>query len=379
MIKFWLFSMFSGVVIFLTPAFGQMGLSVNSESGYLSNAFSNYKGTPDYYTGIDATFGRAWMDEVKGFQLAYQGSLNAFKHYRDRTFHDHSAKLAYYRHWSEEGHRLNAGLEVGKKLYSAAYNWYEWQQASGYANVKLNLTEQFYAYLGMTFRLRDYTRLDAFSHWQSSLYWRVSRFFDSGTTLILEADLFTKRYQPSGTTSNIEGLPEIVTLGGGISRQVVALVRMAQAISSQTGISAELQWRKNLLNSVRYLGNPEGSYYSDEELFDDIYGYEGPEISASLKQSLPRRMKLIIGGSLAQKNYEQRLALTLDGLPFEDGRLRQDARNSVWLTLQKAFPLGSEWQPLTVSINWTGIRNKSNDPYNQCTSGFFSVGISEEF
>ena len=372
-------SILVGVIGFLTPAFSQIGLSVNSESGYLGNAFSNYKGTPDYYTGIDATFSYAWADDRKGLQLGYQGTLNAFKQYRDRTFHDHSAKLAYYRYWSEEGHRLNAGVEVGKKLHSDAYRWYEWQQASGYANVKLNLAEQFYAYLGVTFRLRDYALLDAFSHWQSSLYWRVSRFFDSGTTLILEADLFTKRYRPSGATSSVEGLPEIVTLGDGTSRQVVGLLRMAQAISTQTGLSAELLWHKNLLNSARYLGNPEGSYYSDEELFDDIYGYDGPEFSVNLKQNLPWRMKLTIGSGLAQKNYEQRPALTLDGSPFDDGRLRQDTRSSAWLTLQKALPLGSGWQPLAFSINWTGIHNRSNDPYYQYGSGFFSVGISQEF
>jgi len=357
----------------------QIGFSVENENGYMSNAFSNYLARPDYYTSLTSRLNHDWINENEGLRVYYDINLNGFKQYQDRNFFNHNIGLNYYHYLGENGHKINAGMSVGQRYHTQAYQWYEFQQAYVFANAKFILSEQLYAYAGFNIRWRNYNLLDAFSHWQSILFYRISRFLDSGTTIIAEADLLTKRYYPAGQQSDVAELPEIVTLGEGTSQQLSIMLKLAQAITPKMGISLKMLARTNLLRTVRYIGSTSGYYYSDEELFDDVYGYHGQEFNLSLKRKLPWKMMMTVGSGLALKHYDQRLALDLDGVPFDDNRLRDDTRWTYWLSLQKRFKLAKNLSPITFSLNWYGVQNNSNDPYYHYKGQYITFGLSQEF
>ncbi len=358
---------------------GQTEFSIKTMGGYTNNAFANYLSLPDYYTNINAFLNHDWVSEMRGIRWFYDGSLVAFSKYQERTYHSHQVGLTYYSYFDENNNKLNAGVNTSKRYHKEAYHWYELIESSAYTNIKLLLSQQLYTYLGANFIWQEYTSLEAFSNWQSILYWRMSRFFDSGTTLILEADLLGKHYYPVGETSNIDDFPEIVTIGEGSSQQFVGMIKAAQALTAKTGISVQMLLRKSLTTSVRYLGSSTGYYYSDESLFDDIHGYNAEELNLTLKKWLPWNINLIASTTLDWKHYNQRLALDLDGVPFSDERLRADTRISHSISVKKMLKLGANLRPFTLSVNWILMQNSSNDPYYNYNTRFFTFGLSQNF
>ena len=174
-------------------------------------------------------------------------------------------------------------------------------------------------------------------------------------------------------------MPAVFNVGTGSGQQIVTLLRVAQSLFHKTGLSAEYLVRRNPNSSVRYLGTQEGFYFSDEELFDDVFGYQSQEVSAALKQMLPFKMSLQIGGSQSYKNYKNRLATQLDGIPFADLRLRRDSQFVFWMQWEKPLKIAENWQPITLRVSWTNWRNESNDPYYKYHMSYWSFGLEHHF
>ena len=365
-------------IIFLqNGVFAQIGLSLETESGYASNSFANYRMLPDYYFYLSS---RVTYDRIAGshgFRAFYKGYLNTYKVYRDRNFSDHTIGLTVFKNLTK--YKLNAGIQGSGRYFGDSYRWYERRQLYAYVNMKAVLFDQLYGYAGINIRLKDYPYLQPFSHWQNVWFIRLSRFFDTGTTVIAESDLLLKEYVPENTMDSVDELPEIVTLGDGGSQQWVALIRGAQSLTSKTGVNAQLLLRRNIKSSVRYMGSMSGVYYSDEELFDDIFGYNAEQFSLTLRQMLPWRTKLSLGSTWIDKKYDKRLALDLDGTPYPDGRLRSDRRWIHWISIEKSLSVLSTQQPVIFSVDWTLLHNNSNDPFYDYSSNYFTFGISQNF
>jgi len=367
------------MIFYPVALLAQPGFSVQSSGGYTSNVFGNYRTLPDYYTDFNIYANNDWLSENYGLRAYYDGTVTMFDRYRDKNYHHHEVGLSFYHDLNENGGRLYAGIGISKRNHTDTYQWFELNEAFLFANTRIKLMSQLYGYLGLKITNRNYNNLDAFSHWQSVYFARISKFFDSGTTVIFEADLLSKNYIPSTEKSLIEGFPEIVTIGDSYSRQAVVLFRMAQALSITTGLSGQVLVRRNLSNSVRYLGTSDGFFYSDEEVFNDVFGYNAREMELTLKQSLPWKMKLSTGSMLKLKEYNNRLALDLDGNPFLDERFRNDKRWINWFTLEKTIRLSQAVDPLALSIGWTSVNNRSNDVYYDYRTSYFSFTVSQDF
>ena len=177
-----------------TLAFAQVGVSVNAERGFASNIFSNYKQTPDYFNRLEAQFNFDSIEDSQGLRAYYKGSGTLFQKFDYKSFQTHGLGLSYFSYLSENGDRLNAGLNASTRLHSADYKYYEYQQGDGFANVKVLLQPQTFGYAGVSFRSRNYSSLSPYSYWQGMAYMRASRFFNSGTTLIAEVVYMQKQY-----------------------------------------------------------------------------------------------------------------------------------------------------------------------------------------
>ncbi|MBN2411277.1 hypothetical protein JXQ31_06260 [candidate division KSB1 bacterium] len=357
----------------------QPGISVQSSGGYTSNVFGNYRTLPDYYSNFNIYANNDWLNEDHGLRVYYDGNVTMFDQYRDKNYFKHEFGLSLYHDLNKNGDRLYAGTGFSNRKHTENYKWFELFESFLYVNTRIKLMDQLYGYAGLQVTNRNYKNLDAFSHWQSMFFARVSRFFDTGTTIIVEADLSSKNYITSAEKSVIEGFPEMITVGDGQSRQVVALFRMAQALSLTTGLSGQLSIRRNLSNSVRYLGTSDGFYYSDEEVFNDVFGYNAREFELTLKQKLPWNMKLSAGSMLNLNEYNNRLALDLEGNPFPDERFRNDNRLSNWFMLEKTIRLSQAVDPMKISAGWTSVNNKSNDVYYDYRTSYFSFTVSQDF
>ncbi len=367
------------ILLILLPAliFAQPGLLLKTSSGYTDNAFNNYRQNSDYYTWLNAYANHDWIQENSGIRFYYDGSYSAYNQYSDKNYMVNDFGMSFYNYLGQKGNRINAGLSFGSRNHSDAYSWYNVKSGNLYANIKLVLTPQFYGYAGIEMDMQQYDVLEPFSNTQSRFYLRVSRFFNSGTTLIAETDLMSKYYSTESNTSPVENFPEIVTLGDNNSNQFVGLIRLAQSISPKTGLSGQLMVRRNLSNSTRYLGTETGFYYSDEEIFDDIYGYHSTEFDLKLKQRLPWKLSFTLGSSMKNKDYENRLAMDIEGNVFSDYRTRLDNRYTYWASLEKQIRFASNLTPLKMSISITFINNQSNDLYYHYNTQYISFALEQ--
>jgi hypothetical protein len=364
------------ILVANSMALGQIGISIDAESGYASNIFANYRQLPDYYQYVQGYVNYDLLSETAGARIFYQGSATLFENYDVRSYSLHQFGLLYYKHF-KEGQKLNTGLNVNMRLHHDDYRWYEYRQGYIFANYKTILRPQLYGYVGFNSRIRAYDNLSPYSYLQNVVFLRLSSFYNSGTSLIGEFDFMHKQYLHADADPG--EFAALQTDGDGRSSQIVGILRFAQAITPKTGLSAQFILRRNLVSSVRYLINEEGYYYSDEELFDDPFGYEAEQFDITLKQKLPWKMQAEIGGAYVMKHYSNRPALDLEGYPYADMRLRDDQRFIGQISIAKAWQYSRSMAPVTLSVDFSFMKNNSNDPYYLYNTRYFSFGISQNF
>lgn len=364
------------ICIFSIQAAAQIGVNLQMENGYATNIFTNYRRLPDYFSYLSAFLNYDFSNDKQGLRGFYQGNAGLFDTYNTRNYLIHSAGLEYYRYFGPKGDKLNAGISGTLRRHEPDYKWYEYKQGYLYFSFKKVLYSSFYAYLGANLKLREYEYLAPYSFWQNVLYLRISRFFGTGTTLIGETDFLQKQYL---NDRPVENFPGLLTEGNGHNRQWIGLLRAAQSLTPTTGLSAQFSIRRSLESSVRYLIDEAGYYYSDEELFDDVFGYESERIETTLKQRLPGSITLSIGGTLLYKHYSNRLALDLDGYPFIDNRLRDDSRLIGQISLSKSWRYSKTFKPVVLTAEYMYLDNRSNDPYYRFNTNYFTVGISQAY
>jgi hypothetical protein len=362
----------------LSSAGSQTSFSLENQNGYIGNAFSNYAALPDYYSFFTAALHHDRLGEKSGLRLYYNGSYTAFKNYSERNTHSHELGLAWYTLLGEAENRIDAGVNAGTRLHSESYQWYMQEQFQAYMAVKYIIKPHWFTYLGVTLNSLRYPELVPFSQVRSLLYARSSWFLPTGTTLITEADLMQKAYTGSASALQ-QAYTEVQTAGEGRSTQLLWLLRVAQGVSSRIGLSAEFQLRHNFASASRYLGNAEGYYFSDEELFEDYFAWHGHSLQLGYRHELPWDMNLTLSGRSEERIYDERLAADLLGNPFPDGRLREDVRTLFSVEWQKELRVNSAASPLTIELGWSWLKNSSNDLYYTYRSASWGMGLSYEW
>ncbi|MBN1543495.1 DUF560 domain-containing protein [candidate division KSB1 bacterium] len=373
-------SVITGCLVFLPSLlYARIGLTVDAQGGYASNIVSSYRQIPDTYQALQGQLHYRWIDSNTGVQLAHRAEYTTYNRTPDRDGLTHALSFDLYHNLKEQGDKVNAGVEARTRLHSELYDWSEYRQGRAYLTYKTVFTNRLYAYIGWEGRIRSYPQLGFFSYHYNREYLRLSRFFDSGTTLIFQVETAQKDYLNESVSSMIPGFTELITLGDGASRQLLTSLRLARALSAGTGVSGEFSLRRNLKSSVRTLGTTDGYYFSDEELFDDPFSYESEGVELTVKQRLPALWLIQAGTLLLAKHYRNRLALDLEGYAFADQRTREDQRSVFWFSLSKSFKAYPDWNPLTLSLDFSWMHNRSNDPYYDYHLSALSLGVKQNF
>ena len=116
--------------------------------------------------------------------------------------------------------------------------------------------------------------------------------------------------------------------------QLTGMARIGQSIFEGTGLSLTSRYQWNIQKQTRYLSSSSG-VISDDELFDDHYGYEGLQTSLMLTQVVSESMLLRVSGGLQNRLYSSLAAYDLEGNQVADQRV--DDRSYVSVYLEKTF------------------------------------------
>jgi hypothetical protein len=206
---------------------------------------------------------------------------------------------------------------------------------------------------------------------------RLTIFLPTETSVNLQTDIGSKTY----LTQNVTDATSSGMMGRGrrtapqstpSAMQLVGLIRVGQSVFEKTGLSLAVQYQYNLEKESRYLSSDFGTV-SDDEIFDDHYGYEGLMSTIMLTQLLPMEMRLRVTYGAQNREYANRPAFDLQGVQIADARI--DRRNYVTLQLDKEF----EFLGLSALITYEYIANSSNDPLFQYTNRVITAGVSVPF
>jgi hypothetical protein len=384
------------VILFMTypgnPLLAQWTKSVSVSGTYDDNAFRNHAGEPDYITDISGYLSGDHKRNQWRSRVYYRASYHLFANNNDRNFHYHRIGIAYSRTISDRGNSLNLGINSSLRANRPIYNYYNLRDVAAFGNIKIAAGSSSTFNLGYRLRGRWYTKLSDLNYSEHYFFGRISHFFKSRTTVILGSNFGRKTYrhplyiEDDGSGSgqaNDDGtmggyghhqggrghmggsqFSQVDPSSGSRTRvsQWITEVRLAQSLTHATGISLAYTFRRNPDGVIRYLAGQVSGYVSEDELFDDHYGYESNELAALLTQVLPSKITVKAGADVRWKNYIERMALDLSGEFLSGGPLREDRRLQFRLSLGKKFTLaGGRSLNLIAESYW--IDNHSNDMY----------------
>jgi hypothetical protein len=158
--------------------------------------------------------------------------------------------------------------------------------------------------------------------------------------------------------------------------QFVTSLKIAQAIGEKTSVSFQYLSRLNprLVTGSAAVVNSE-NLFTEDELFDDPYGYSGHELTLNFIHFLPGYVKFQLGSKYYWKNYHNRQIYDLEGNVDISGNTRTDERSLIWAELSRNFAVN--WGIKTVKLSLQGgyLKNISNPDYYHFDNYFGSLGL----
>ena len=338
------------------------------------NINNNYLHVSDRVTEAAIKTGYDWESEQSNIQLFSMGSFNYFSATTDRTYYTLAFGSTYsYLFDADEQTLLNAGGTYSLRMGRGDYTFYDNSQLALYTNIKHHFAERVIGRASYSFRSVAFPELQEFNYVEHYGFVQATLFLPTHTTLILEADIGTKIYSTPNFDSTMQGS------GRGARRlssastpsvtQFIGLARIGQPLMEGTGMSLMTSYQTNLQKESRYLSSEYGTV-SDDELFDDHYGYEGWHMSLTLTQLLPAEMTLKATGSLQNRNYTERPAYDLAGNTIS--ATREDTRKTLTLLFEKRFVSAG----ISLGVTYDYIINASNDAFYHYTNNALTGRIA---
>ncbi len=379
-----------------SAGFSQLTKSLKIEMSYDDNAFRNYRSLSDYVTQLNLYLARDYERDSWAARLYYDGNFNFFAEYTDRFSHYHRIGVAASHSFGEKSGAFNSGGNLVIKRNKSLYDYTNYVQGSGYVNAKLRPVESVIGQLGYIFKYRDYQNLPEFTHFEHQLFGRLSWFLPTNSSLILYARYGLKDYESqtiatmvTDTLSSNQGMGRGNNVGSRTSvvysevqtpstSQFIGSVKLGQSITSTTGFSVQYLRRLSLTSSARYstVAGEVWTYSTEDDLFDDPYGYEGHEIGAVWTQLLPWQTTFKLGYDTYIKNYSLE-ALDLEGLSLVENR--KDTRDLIWFNINKRFSQKSVFRNFQIYVDFYYLNNDSNDPYFNYDNNVFTFGTGVSF
>ena len=152
------------------------------------------------------------------------------------------------------------------------------------------------------------------------------------------------------------------------------MTNLSQSLGEKTGINGYISYRKNLSEGSRYLVSDSLIYY-EEEIFNDIYSYDGIETGLGLKHYLTDNIEFSFEAKYLARKYSSINAAELNG--SELNQLREDKIYVIGAGI--IFDLSKIINGLSLSANYNYLNSTSNDYFYKFTNQMFSAAIELAF
>ncbi|MCK9410176.1 MAG: hypothetical protein WCX28_06210 [Bacteriovoracaceae bacterium] len=337
--------------------FAQISAEVSVTNMYDDNVNNNAEQWKSNVSMLNVTAGYLIEGETSGLHLSYDGAFNYYESVLSRTNQFHSANITYTSLSGDEGeNRFRFAGSYGYGFNRDMFTLFDHSLATVAGEYKYFLFERLISTTGYSFRSVTFPQLNEFSYTEHAVMLKGAFAFTQKTTAILQGDLGTKFYSANVSSNGSSMRKGMMASFLPSVTQMTGMVKVGQGITDQIGMSATARYQWNLQKQTRYLSSDYG-LISDDELFDDHYGYEGLHTSLQYTQLLSETVIGKLTGGIQNRLYSTLSAFDRLGNFVADQRT--DVRSYINFLLEKQFvELGFS---LKASLDL--IDNSSNDAY----------------
>jgi len=355
---------FSSVIILsilvITSAQGQFNFYTYYQGIYDDNIYNTSENVSDFINSL--SFGSAYNieSELNNLQIYYEGSLNYFQIVTAKTFDTHRIGLVETHLFSVDDNPLNAGINYSFRNNRDEYEVYDFDQISAYVNYRHSISESDFILPGYIFNRNSYNNFTLYSHNEHRMFLTWISNFETQTSLSLNAEYLIKQYFEE---YDYDGYLNEASL-------LKFRVNMGQSLGELTGMNGYVIYQKNLSDDSRYLISDSLIYY-EEEIFNDIYSYDGIEAGLGFKHYFNEDIELNLEAKYLIRNYSSLPAADKNGAELD--YLREDKQFGFGAGL--GFDLSKVINGLSLSANWNYFKNNSNDYYYKYSNQMISISL----
>lgn len=350
--------------LLVNSLFAQFNFYVDYQGIYDDNIFNNSQQISDYINNL--SFGSAvnFESELNNVQFYYEGSLNYFRETTAKSFNSHRIGIVETHLFDIDDNPFNAGINYSFRNNKDDFEIYDFNQISAYVNYRHSISEKDFILPGYVYNRNDYKNFTLFSHHEHKLFLKWISNFETQTSLTLTTELNLKKYFEQ---YDYEGYLNQAS-------QLKFLVNIGQSLGERTGMSGYAVLRKNLTDGSRYLLSDSLIYY-EEEIFNDIYSYDGVEAGVNLKHLLSDYVQLSLESKYLVRNFVSLPAADVNGSDLSS--MREDKLFGFGAGIN--IDLSTMLDGLSFYALWNYYKNSSNDYYykytNQVVSASFNYGF----
>ncbi len=328
------------------------------------NIYNNYLMISDFINTFSLGAEYNIESDLNNVQIYYEGSLNSFQKNTMKTFNAHRIGLVETHLFSIDDNPLNVGINYSFRNNKDDFEIFDFNQLSVYLNYRHSVSETDFIIPGYVYNRNNYKNFTLFSHIKHKFFLTWISSFQSGTTIMLNAEYNLKKYFESYDYPGY--LNE--------ASQIKLMTNLSQSLGEKTGINGYVSYRKNLSDGSRYLVSDSLIYY-EEEIFNDIYSYDGIETGVGFKHYLNEYIELSAEAKYFIRKYSSINAVSLNG--FELNELREDKIYGIGAGI--IYDLSKIINGLSLSANYNYLNSRSNDYFYQFTNQMFSAAIELDF
>jgi len=354
-------------VLLITSTRAQVNLYSYYEGIYDDNIFNNYDNVSDFINSLAFGTGYNFESEINNLQLYYEGNLSFYQTNTSKSFDMHKIGLVETHLFSADSindNPFNAGINFSFRNNRDEYEVYDFQQYSLYFNYRHLAGGNNFILPGYVFNRNIYKNYSLFSHNEHKFFLKWISNFETGTSLIFNAEYNYKKYLEE---YNIDGYLNEASL-------LKFSANIGQSLGDKTGVNFYAAYRNNLSDGSRYLFNDSLLYY-EEEIFNDIYAYDGIETGLGFKHYFNQTIELTLEAKYLIRNYSSLPAADKSGT--ELNYLREDIQFGLGAGI--AFDLSNVINGASISANWNYIKNSSNDYYYKYSNQVISISFDYGF
>jgi hypothetical protein len=156
---------------------------------------------------------------------------------------------------------------------------------------------------------------------------------------------------------------------------IVSLGGEMTAPWSSGSLTATAVVRFNLTDSARYVAQFANTLGLNEDIYNDFFSYEGPEVQLTLKQTIPLGITLSLSAEYAARTYFAP-AFDLAGNEIEPNRV--DRRFAAEFYASRYIEIGGGFG-IDLVMAGTLVSSQSNDEYNDYAVRSIALGLGVGF